>query len=88
MELGSQSKDFADTRWVMIWKGAKIAKTVKARVVAEGYQDPDLRNGAVDIAGCVRRRSPHLPLVFPAGVEEMGDVESGYQECLCAGGWL
>ena len=35
-------------------------KTVKARFVAKGYQDPDPRNGNVDIAGCVSRRSSHL----------------------------
>ena len=35
-------------------------KTVKAGLVAKGYQDPDLRMGNVDIAGRVSRRSPHF----------------------------
>ena len=31
-----------------------------ARLVAKGYQDPDLRDGNVDTAGCVGRRSSNL----------------------------
>ena len=34
-------------------KEADGVKTDGARLVARGYQDPDLRNGNVDIAGCV-----------------------------------
>ena len=39
-----------EARWVLSWQKAVGAKTVKARFVAKGYQDPDLRNGNVDIA--------------------------------------
>ena len=39
------------------------AKAAKAQLVAEGYRDPDLRNGSVGAAGCVSRRSSHLQLI-------------------------
>ena len=55
--MGAQSEEVADTRWVLTWKGVDSAKTAKARLVAEGYQDPDLRNGNADYAGCVSRYS-------------------------------
>ena len=45
-------------------------KTVKARFVATGYQGPDLRDGNVDIAGCVSRRSPHLQLISLGALKE------------------
>ena len=53
MKLGTQSKDLLDTRWVLTWKEVEGEKTVKARLVATGYQDPDLQMGNVKIAGCV-----------------------------------
>ena len=52
-----------DTRWVLARKEVDGAKTAKARLVAEGYQEPDLREGNVDGAGCVSHRSSHLQLV-------------------------
>ena len=48
---GTQSKDLVDTRWVLTRKEVEGEKTVKARKVAKGYQDADLRMGNVDIAG-------------------------------------
>ena len=38
-------------------------KTAKAQLSVEGKQKPDLRDGDVDIAGCVCRGSPHLRLI-------------------------
>ena len=61
--MGTQSKDLADTRWVLTWKEAGGPKTGKARLVATEHQDPDLRNGNVEIAGCGSRRSPHMQLI-------------------------
>ena len=61
--MGAQSKDLAGTRWVLTWKEVDGVKTVKARLVAKGYQDPDLRDGNVDIAGRVSRRSSHSQLI-------------------------
>ena len=49
-----QSRDVVGARWVLTWK------QVKARLVAKGYQDPGIRNGNVDIAGYVSRRSSRL----------------------------
>ena len=48
---------------MLTWKEVDGAKTVKARLVPTGYQDPGLRNGNVDIAACVTRRSPHSQLI-------------------------
>ena len=47
-------------RWVLAWKEVDGEKTAKARLAASGYQDPDLRMGNVDVAGCVSRRSSQL----------------------------
>ena len=46
--------------WVLTWKKVDSVKKAKARLVAKGYQDPDLRPGNVDTAGCVIRRSSYL----------------------------
>ena len=53
---GAQSKYLVDTRWALTWREVDGEKTVNARLVAKGYQDPDLRMGNLDIAGCVSRR--------------------------------
>ena len=45
---------------MLTWEEADGAKTVGARLGAKGYQDPDLRSGNVDIAGCATRGSSHL----------------------------
>ena len=81
-KMGTQSKDMVDTRWVLTWKEVDGVKTAKARLLARGYQDPDLRNGAVDNEGCVSRRSSHLRLV------SLVALEPGTQERLSPGGWF
>ena len=53
VKMGAQYKDVADTRWVVTRREVEGAKTVKARLAAEGSQGPDLRKSNVDIAGCV-----------------------------------
>ena len=63
VKIGAQSKDLADTQWVLTCKETDGAKPAKARLVAKGCQDPDLRGGNVDIAGCVGRRSSRLQLL-------------------------
>ena len=55
--MGTQTRDVVDARWVLTWKVMEGQRTVKASLVAKGYQDPDLRDGDVDLAGCVSRRS-------------------------------
>ena len=47
---------FPGKRW-------KARKTAKARLVAKGSQDPDIRDGNDDIAGCASRCSSHLQLI-------------------------
>ena len=56
------------TRWVLTWKMVEGVKTVKARLVATGYQDPDLKNGLVETSGCVSPRSSHLQVVSLAAL--------------------
>ena len=63
VKTGAQLKDVVDTRRVLSRKVAEGAKTAMARLVAEGYQDPDLRNGFVRMAGRVSRRWPYLQLI-------------------------
>ena len=51
------------TRWVLTWTVVDGVITVKARLVANGYQEPDLKDGLVETAGCVSLRSSHLQVV-------------------------
>ena len=52
VKFGPQSSDIADTRRALTWKEVGGKKTAKDRPVAKGYQDPNLRDGSVDSAGC------------------------------------
>ena len=54
------AEGIVDTRWVLTWKLVEGRRAVKARLVARGYQDPDLAAGLADTASCVSlRSSPH-----------------------------
>ena len=86
--MGIQPKDIVDTRWVLTRKEADGVKTVKARLVAEGYREPDLRNGNVDIADRVSPRSAHLRLISLVGPEEVAAVQPGNKKFLSPGGWI
>ena len=66
--MGTQTKDVVDTRWVMPWEEVGGKQAVKANLVAEGYQGPDLRGGHVYTAGRVSGRSPHLQLMSLRGL--------------------
>ena len=46
----------------MVAKGL-VAKNVKAKLVAKGYQNPVPQAGIVDTSGCVSLRSPHLQVI-------------------------
>ena len=61
--MGAQTKDMVDTRWALTWEKVDGKKAAGARFLAKGYQDPDLRDGNVDIAGCISSRSPRLQLI-------------------------
>ena len=54
------SNQVARTRWVLTWKMADGQKSVKARLAAEGYQDPDFQEGIKGASGCVSLRPSHL----------------------------
>lgn len=48
---GDPSKAIAHTRRALTWKMVENKKDVKARLVANGYQDPDLTNGFAETSG-------------------------------------
>ena len=68
MEPGKCDEDVVGTRWVLAWEGVGGAKTVKARLAAKGYQDPALKDGLVEMSGCVSPRPPHLQVVSLAAL--------------------
>ena len=45
-------------------------KSVGARLVARGYQDPDLREGLVDTSGCVSLRSSPLQVISLCAIKK------------------
>ena len=47
--------------WTEKRRGAR--QMADGRLVAKGYQDPDLRKGLVDTSGCVSLRSSHLQVI-------------------------
>ena len=67
--MGTQCKDLVDTRRVLTWKEEDAVKTAKARLVLKEYQNPDLRNGNVDIAGSVSLRSSYSQLMSPGALK-------------------
>ena len=66
---GSHSKAIADTRWVLPWRVVNGKETAPTRLVAKGYQDPDVGQGNVDFAGRTGRRFPNLPAISPGAIE-------------------
>ena len=59
-KIGAQTKDVVDTRRALTWKEAGGKKAAAARQGAKGCQDPDLRDGNVDVAGRAGGRSSQL----------------------------
>ena len=57
------TKDVVETRWVLLWKALEGKRTVQARLVARGFQDPDLAEGLADTSSCVSPRSSHLQVI-------------------------
>ena len=68
MEPRECYKDVAGARWVLTWKVVDGVKTVKARLAAEGRQDPDLKDGLVETSGCVSMQASHLQVVSLAAL--------------------
>ena len=64
------SKGIVDTRGVLTWKFSEGKKTVEARLVARGLQDPDLAEGLADASSCVSTRSFHLQVISLGALEK------------------
>ena len=63
-------KKAAQTRRVLTWEMADGKECVKARLVATGFRDPDLREGIVDTSGCVCPRSSHLQVISISAIKK------------------
>ena len=61
--MRSQAKGVADTRSALTRKEVEGKKSVGARLVAKGYQNPDLQDSHIDIAGCASGKPSHLELI-------------------------
>ena len=60
------SKAVADARWALASKMVEGEMDVKARSAAEGYEDPDPKNGLVGTLGRASFRASNLQ-VLPSG---------------------
>ena len=69
VQIGTQTKDVVDTRWVLTWKETDGNRTDKARLVAKGYQGPDLRDGNRANAAWVSGVPSHSQLISLSAVE-------------------
>ena len=63
-------KQIVQTRWVLTWKMKEWQTCVKARLVAEGFEDPDLKEGLVETSGCVSLRSSHLHVISLSAIRK------------------
>ena len=86
MKMGVLSKDAAASRWAMTWKEVKGDETAELREGARGYQDPDLKDGDVDIAGSASGRPSHSQAISSGAL--MDALEPEYQKSLCPRGRL
>ena len=48
--------------------------------MAEGYEDPDLRTGSLDIVGCVSRRQPRVQLISLGALKSRMDSRMLFSE--------
>ena len=71
-QIGTPTKDVLDISRAPTWKEVDGKKTVQARMLAKEHQDPDLRDGNVEIAGCVSRRPLHLQSISLRASKEWG----------------
>ena len=66
------SKQLVRTRWVLTWEMVDGRKSVKARLAAEGYQNPELQKGIADTSGYVSPRSSHLQVISKCAIKKSG----------------
>ena len=57
------AKDIVDPHWVLTWMSVEGRRAIKARLVARGFQDPDLAAWLVGTSSCVSLRSSHLQAI-------------------------
>ena len=57
------STSVADTRRVLTWNMARGQEDAKDCLAAKVYQDPDLKDGSVEVSGCASLRSSHLQII-------------------------
>ena len=72
LRAGAVRKAAVDTRWALAWKMVEGVKTARARRLAEGFQDPDLRDGVAYTSGCVSLRSSHLEITLHSEIAGVG----------------
>ena len=60
VQMGTQTADAVDTRWVLTSREVGGKVTEEAHLVATGYPDPVLSDGNVVFVGCVGGGSSHL----------------------------
>ena len=77
LRAGDFGKSAADTRRVLTWKTVEGVTPVKPRLAAEDFQDPALKDGIVDTAGCVSLRSHHLQVTKKWELQSLG-VENAF----------
>ena len=68
MGPGKCNEAVVGNRWVLTWMMVERVKTVKARLAAKGYQDPDLKDGLVETSRCVSLRSSNLQVIALAAL--------------------
>ena len=78
---GAPLEAIVDTRRLFTWETVDGEKDARARLVAQGYQGSDLKDGIVDAPGIEGRHSSDLRV-------KMEHSEPGHQECFSSGGWL
>ena len=69
-EARNVQRQIAHARCVLTWGMADGKKRGEARVVAEGFQGPDLKGGLADTSGCVSLRSSHLQVVSLSAIRK------------------
>ena len=67
---GTAWKQIAQTRWVLTWKMVNGKKCGKAKLVAKGYQGPELQDGTVGTSGRVSLRYSHLQVISLRAIEK------------------
>ena len=60
--MNTPLKAIVDARWVLTCKLVDGKKDARARLVATGYQDPDLETGMVETSGRVSLRSTNVQM--------------------------